>query len=135
MKLKCFYLLALSGVCLLSPSTTYADGFFRFGLSFGSPDFRVSFSRTRRSRAPARTVVVAPPRRTLCTSHRVQRVHRVAHRHLWTSRARRIWVPPVYRTVFGGYDHCGRAVYRKILTRAGHYRTAFTDHCSCGASR
>ena len=135
MKLKCFYLLTLSGVCLLSPSTTYADGFFRFGLSFGSPDFRVSFSRTSRSWAPARTVVVAPPQRTLCTSHRVQRVHRVTHRHLWTSRANRIWVSPVYRTVFGGYDHCGRAVYRKILTRAGHYRTVFSDHCSCGASR
>ncbi|MCH2581289.1 MAG: hypothetical protein MK133_08850, partial [Planctomycetes bacterium] len=84
------------------------------------------------------TVVVAPPQRTLCTSHRVQRVQRaprVVHRHLWTSRASRIWVPPIYRTVFGGYAPCGRAVYRELLTRAGHYRTAFTDHCSCGASR
>jgi hypothetical protein len=136
MKLKCFYLLALTGACLLFPSMSYADGFFRFGLSFGSPDFRISFSRTRRSSTPPRrTVVVSPPQRTLCTSHRVQRVHRVAHRHLWAAKPSKVWVPPVYRTVFAGYDHCGRTVYRERLIRPGYYKIVFTDHCSCGASR
>jgi len=138
MKLKCFYLIALSGACLLFPATSYADGLFHFGISFGSPDFRVNFSRTQRSWVPARTVVLTPPRRTLCTSHRIQRVHRTVHRtvhrHHWTSRASRVWVAPTYRTIFSGYDHCGRAIYRKFITRPGYYRTVFTDHCACGAS-
>ena len=136
MKLKCFYLIALSGACLLSPTTSYADGFFHFGLSFGSPDFRISFLRSRRTCTPSRAVVTAPARRTIYTppAHRAHRVHRAAHRHFWTSRASRIWVAPVHQTVFAGFDHCRRPVYREIITRPGYYRTVFTEHCACGAS-
>ena len=135
MKLKCFYLLALSGACLLSPSTSHADGRFFFGLSFGNPDFRVSFSSLRTIYTPARTVVVTPRARVICTPHRVQRVHRVLHRHSWTARSSRVWVAPVHRAVFCGYEPCGRAIYREIIIRPGYYRTVFTDHCTCGASR
>ena len=136
MKLKCFYLIALGGACLLSPSTSYADGFFQFGLSFGNPDFRISFSRSRRTCAPSRAVVVAPARRTLYAPHtyRAQRVHRTVHRHLCVSRASRVWVAPVHHTVFAGYNQCGRALYREIITRPGYYRTVFTEHCAGGAS-
>lgn len=135
MKLKCFYLLALSGACLLSPSTSHADGRLFFGLSFGNPDFRVSFSSHRRTFTPSRPIVVTPRVRTTCTPHRVQRVHRVLHRHLWTARPSRVWVAPVRRAVFCGYEPCGRAVYREITIRPGYYRTVFTEHCACGSSR
>ncbi|MFP6738898.1 MAG: hypothetical protein VCD34_09175 [Planctomycetota bacterium] len=135
MKLKCFYLLALSGAALLSPSTSHADSRFFFGLSFGNPDFRVSLSNHRRVYTPSRPIVVAPRVRTTCAPHRVQRVHRVLHRHCWTARPSRVWVAPVHRTVFCGYEPCGRAIYREITIRPGYFRTVFTEHCSCGASR
>ena len=136
MKLKCFYLLALSAGALLLPSTSHADSRFYFGLSFGSPDFRVSLSRQRIVHTPPRPVVVTPRvRTTTFAPQRVQRVHRVLHRHCWTTRPTLVWVAPVYRRVFCGYEPCGRAIWRNTTIRPGYYRTVFTKHCSCGASR
>ena len=138
MKLKCFYLLALSGAALLSPSTSHAGDRFYFGLSFGNPNFRVSLSNHRRVFTPSRPLVMTPRVRTTCAPHRVQRVqrvHRVLHRHCWTARPSRVWVAPVHRTVFSGYEACGRAIYREIIIRPGYFRTVFTEHCSCGAHR
>jgi hypothetical protein len=48
----------------------------------------------------------------------------------------RVWVAPVYETVFSGYDSCGRPIYRRITTCRGYWQNVVTGHrCGvCGIS-
>jgi len=38
-------------------------------------------------------------------------------------RVERYWVPARYATVFAGYDHCGRPIYRTVCVSAGYWAT------------
>ncbi len=57
------------------------------------------------------------------------------HRHVRAPIYARVWIAPVYHSVFIGYDHYGRARYRRVLVTAGHYRNVLRGYrCStCGA--
>ncbi len=44
-----------------------------------------------------------------------------------------IWVEPVYRKAFDGYDACGRPRYRSVVVKPGYYRTVVSHYaCHCG---
>ena len=63
--------------------------------------------------------------------------HRQACSHRWAVHYRKVWVPPVYRRVFSGYDHYGCPIYRRVCVRAGYYRKVRAGYrCgSCGIYR
>ena len=62
--------------------------------------------------------------------HKVERRHRDrAHgrrnrearpRHE-SARVERYWVPARTESVFSGYDHCGKPIYRTVCVAAGHW--------------
>jgi hypothetical protein len=43
----------------------------------------------------------------------------------------RVWVAPVYETVFSGYDPCGRPIYRRIVTCHGYWQNVVSGY-RCG---
>jgi hypothetical protein len=58
------------------------------------------------------------------------------HVHVRVPFYEQVWVPPVYETVFCGYDRCGRPRYRQVCVRAGFYRSELSGYrCgSCGVT-
>ncbi len=120
--------LAIAGTSLLLPSTTEAapaPGFdFDFGIHGRHGGLRIGIGGSRyRSRG--------------CDKRVYRRHHhRPVHRHHYRAHYERVWVPPVYRSVFVGYDSCGRARYRNVCVRNGYYRRVLRGHrCSCGHYR
>ncbi len=72
-------------------------------------------------------------RRVRHVRHRHRPVYeRHCHRHVRRPHYKRVWVAPVYRTVFVGYDDCGRPVYSKIVVRRGYHRRVI-DYYDCGS--
>ena len=61
---------------------------------------------------------------------------RFAHVHVRIPVYSCVWVPPVYETVFLGYDACGMPMYRTLVRCNGYYRSVVTGYrCqSCGAA-
>jgi len=48
---------------------------------------------------------------------------------------KRVWVEPVYRTVFDGRDAYGRPRYRSVMVKPGHHRTVLSHYrCHCGVT-
>jgi hypothetical protein len=43
----------------------------------------------------------------------------------------RVWVAPVYETVFSGYDPCGRPIYRRIVSCHGYWQNVVSGY-RCG---
>jgi hypothetical protein len=58
------------------------------------------------------------------------RFHRVCH-HRPIPIYTRVWVAPVYDTVFSGYDHCGRPIYRRVVTCRGYWQNVVSGY-RCG---
>ena len=56
------------------------------------------------------------------------------HVHVRIPIYTQVWVPPVYGTVFVGYDRCGVPIYRTVVTCNGYYRSALIGYrCNtCG---
>jgi hypothetical protein len=56
--------------------------------------------------------------------HKIERRHHRGdfRRHRETARVERYWVPARTESVFSGYDHCGKPVYRTVCI-PGHWAT------------
>lgn len=113
--------LVLGGIALCQPA--FADHRHHrgprvsFGFGFGIDHF--GFGLHFGGRSGAAVVRFAPP----------------VHVHRWEPVYVQEWVPPVYQTVFAGYDCHGFPIYRQVQTCGGYYRTVVRGHhCGCGAS-
>ncbi len=51
---------------------------------------------------------------------------------VWHVENERVWIAPVYSTVFAGYDACGRPIYRQECTTPGYWRVAQYRVSDCG---
>ena len=138
MKKATLFGLSFAGLMLLFPATSEAHD-RRVGIDFGIRGRIGGINLSLRSgRGGSLQGVARGCRNTLHHSyrHRLGLPVRSVHRHHWVTRYERVWVPPVYRTVFAGYDACGRPSYRNLCVRAGYYRQAHRGYrCGCGASR
>lgn len=66
--------------------------------------------------------------------HRRALPRQYVHVHARAPVYTQVWVPPVYATVFAGYNQCGAPIYRSVVTCNGYYRTVRSGyHCgTCG---
>jgi hypothetical protein len=102
----------LAGVLCFPASASAGRSHWGFGVGFGShgTHFGFRYEHGRRHRGHR---------------HRHFRPHRHVHRHVPVYRPRlhrhRIWVPPVYSSVFVGYDLCGNPLYSRVVVSPGYY--------------
>ena len=137
MKKALLFTLALGGSLLLVPSTSRAEPDLRidWGIrgrlggisgSFGRGGFGLRGSHHDHGRY----------RGSSCRSAPVRRVRQTHHRHHWVTHYERVWVAPVYRSIFSGYNSCGHPIYRRVCVRSGYYRQVRRgSRCGCGHHR
>jgi len=125
--------LSLIAAALLVPSSAFAGGGFRTGFGFGHSSrhgsvhggLRLGIRRHGHSHHRGRH------HRRRVTHH-----YRSAHHHTWAPYYRQVWVAPVYRSTFWGYDAYRRPIYQRVVVRAGYYHNVLSGHrCACGVYR
>ena len=132
MKKALLFALTLTGTCLLLPSISHATPDLRIDFGIHGGLARVSGSFRRGGFGLRRSRYDHGAARVSCRPTRARHVHR----HHWVPRYERVWTPPVYRTIFAGYDVCGNPVYRRVCVRVGHYRQVRRgSRCGCGHHR
>ncbi len=121
------------------------NGFFRIGYDSGRHHKRHTFEQHRRTdrhsngdrhvghgryRSSIRVGLGRPFRQSVHHGHRS-----AVHTCVKTPVYKRLWVEPVYGTVFAGRDASGRPRYRSVMVKPGHYRTVLSHYrCHCGAT-
>lgn len=57
-------------------------------------------------------------------------------KHNYKKQTKRVHVPPKYANQLVGYDKKGRPIYKRVLVRAGYYKTVSVYKCSkCGKTK
>ncbi len=107
----------------------HGGGYIRVGINGGSghhhgPRHKRGSYELKRHLRTAMPYARPYPRRYVSRNHS-------AHACVRTPVYRRVWVDPVYRRVFDGFDHHGRRVYRDVLVKNGYFRQVLA-HYRCG---
>ena len=121
------------------------NGYFRVGYGSGRDHKRHTYEkhhRTDRHSKVDRHARRGPFRNSIRvglgwpTRQHVRHAHRPAvHTCVKTPVYKRVWVEPVYRTVFDGHDARGRPRYRSVMVKRGHHRTVLSHYrCHCGVT-
>jgi hypothetical protein len=141
MKKTLLFTLALGGSLLLVPSTSHAEPDLRISWGIGGRHGGVSGSFGRGSLRHGGFGLRRSHHdygRYRGSSRRTVPVRRVrqTHHHHFVAHYERVWVAPVYRSVFSGYNSCGHPIYRNVCVRNGYYRQVRRgSRCGCGQHR
>lgn len=108
----------------------HGGGYIRVGINGGSGHHHGPKRKHQARYEHKRPLRTAIPYARPYPGRYVSRNHSV-HSCVRTPVYRRVWVDPVYRRVFDGFDRWGQRVYRGVLVRSGYFRQVLS-HYRCG---